>query len=222
MSHGTPIRVRYQTLEFGDVDIHVRTLRDVQQFSDDDGEAERLGISSAAWPLFGVVWASAEVLARLMVDYEVENLRILEVGCGIGLATLMLNHRNADITATDRHPLAGEFLRHNVALNRGRAVPFVRSGWADPHDLLGRFDLIVGSDVLYEAEHVGLLATFIERHARPRSSVLIVDPGRGQNARFSKAMVARGYRHEQRRVPTDPLATGSFRGRILYFERDGA
>ena len=52
------LRFRYQTLEFGNADIHVRSLRDNQQFSDDDDIALKLGISSATWPLFGVVWAS--------------------------------------------------------------------------------------------------------------------------------------------------------------------
>ena len=36
--------------------------------------------------------------------------RILEVGCGIGLSSLILNRLNADITATDYHPEAEKFL----------------------------------------------------------------------------------------------------------------
>ena len=31
------LRYRYQTIEFGDIDIHLRTLRDRQEYSDDDG-----------------------------------------------------------------------------------------------------------------------------------------------------------------------------------------
>jgi predicted nicotinamide N-methyase len=91
-------RVRYTTLEIGDMDIHIRMLRDVLQFHDPEGIAEKLGISSAAWPLFGVIWPSGEVLARLMMDYQVEGKRVLEVGCGIALASLVLNYRAADIT----------------------------------------------------------------------------------------------------------------------------
>ena len=33
-------RVKYQTIEFDNTDIHVRSLRDNQEFSDDDGIAE--------------------------------------------------------------------------------------------------------------------------------------------------------------------------------------
>src|ERR1700712_3471807 len=39
---------------------------DPQQFADADGSAERLGISSAGWPLFGLLWPSgARLAARL-------------------------------------------------------------------------------------------------------------------------------------------------------------
>ena len=78
------IRYRYQTTEFGHHDIHYRSLRDRQQFDDDYGEAESLGISSASWPLFGMFWQSGEVLAELMTDYNINSRRILEIGCGVG------------------------------------------------------------------------------------------------------------------------------------------
>jgi ETFB lysine methyltransferase len=93
-----------------------------------DGVAENLGISTAMWPLFGIVWASSEVLAHHMFDYKIKGKRILEVGCGIALSSLMLNHRLADITATDYHPEVGPFLLKNILLNEGKPIPFVRTG----------------------------------------------------------------------------------------------
>ena len=71
------VRYRYQTLEFEEFDLHIKSLRDANQFSDDLGEAENLGISSAQWPFFGVIWASSEVLAHEMEHYEIEGKRIL-------------------------------------------------------------------------------------------------------------------------------------------------
>ena len=67
-------------------DLLIRSLLDRQQFSDPEGDAERLGISSAAWPLFGVLWPSAILLAERLVDRAVTPTeRILEIGCGLGL-----------------------------------------------------------------------------------------------------------------------------------------
>lgn len=215
------LRVRYQTLEFGDVDIHLRTLRNNQEFSDENGEAEALGISSATWPLFGIVWPSGEVLAHLMVDFDIRGKRILEVGCGIALSSHVLNQRHADITATDYHPEAGSFLQENTELNNESDIPFVRTGWADETTDLGKFDLIIGSDLLYEEEHAELLSEFIHQHSETTCEVIIVDPGRGRHARFSKLMVKHGFSHSQSRPENveDYLDKPLPKGQVLRYKR---
>ncbi len=163
------VRVRYNTIEFRDFDIHVRTLRDKQQFSDPEGEASKLGISSATWPFFGVIWESGIHLANLMEDYNIDGISILEIGCGIGLASLVLNHRGANITATDYHPEVKAFLDENTHLNKDPNISFIRASWEDRlTKALGQFDLIIGSDLLYEQEHPENLASFINRHAKKK------------------------------------------------------
>lgn len=213
------LRVRYQTIEFDEMDIHVRTLRDRQQYVDDDGVASRLGISSATWPLFGVIWDSSRVLASLMCDYDVEGKRVLEVGCGIALSSLVLNSRLADITATDYHPEAEGFLQHNVNLNNGQAIPFERTGWMDETSDLGEFDLIIGSDLLYQPDHAELLSAFIDRHARSQCEIIIVDPGRGNHSRFSKKMIHMGYTQKRVKPDTADYLAQPFRGQVLYYNR---
>lgn len=213
------LRYRYQTIEFGSTDIHVRTLRDKQQYSDVGDVASDLGISSASWPLFGVIWDSGQILANLMFDYEIEGIRVLEVGCGIALASLVLNHRHADITSTDYHPEVEKFLVKNVKLNTGKVIPFVRTGWGDDDSGLGKFDLIIGSDLLYERSHVELLADFINQHANTHCDVIVVDPGRGHHACFSKKMVCLGYSHSQGKPENMGNLSESFRGQILRYRR---
>lgn len=213
------LRVRYQTIEFGTTDIHIRSLRDNQEFSDDAGTAEDLGISSASWPLFGVVWPSGKVLAQLMVNYAIGEKRILEVGCGIALASLVLNHRHANITATDYHPEVEGFLIENTELNRDKIIPFIRTGWNDPISNLGLFDVIIGSDLLYESEHVDLLSEFINQHAAPHCDIILVDPGRGHHAKFSKKMIVLGYSHNQRKAETNMTTNAAFSGQVLTYSR---
>ncbi|AQT60103.1 methyltransferase [Cellvibrio sp. PSBB023] len=215
----TQFRVRYQTLEFGTTDIHIRSLRDNQEFSDDDGTAADLGISSANWPLFGIIWPSGEVLADLMAAFDFKGKRILEVGCGIALASLILNHRRADITATDYHPGVEDFLNKNTQLNKDQLIPFVRTGWSDAISDLGLFDVIIGSDLLYESEHVELLAGFIHQHAAPECEVILIDPGRGHHAKFSKKMVSLGYSHSQTKTQVHIQGRQSFNGQILRYQR---
>lgn len=109
----TNLRLSYQTIEFGKTDIHLCTLRNKQEFHDPQGIAEKLGISSATWPIFGIVWPSSLVLAHHMFHYEIGSKRILEIGCGTALSSLLLNKHRADITATDYHPEVERFLNRN-------------------------------------------------------------------------------------------------------------
>ncbi|OEY65171.1 class I SAM-dependent methyltransferase [Marinobacter sp. X15-166B] len=217
----SPIRVRYQTLEVGSVDIHVCTLRDIKQFYDPDGAAKKMGISSATWPLFGIIWPSSLVLAHFMADYDTAGKRVLEIGCGIGLPSLVLNKQNADITATDYHPETGNFLLRNAQLNNSDAINYQQVDWADQTRHLGQFDLIIGSDLLYEDEHIKLLARFIERHAAPDCKVILVDPGRGRKNKISVKMEKFGYRNTHIRPDDTSYLDQPFKGHILKFKRKG-
>ena len=210
-----PARLRYQTVEIGPYDIHVRSLWDRLQYDDDDGIAESFGVPPAMWSLFGIVWDSSKVLAERMVDMPVGGRRVLEVGCGIGLASLVLSRRQANVTATDQHPSAADFLAHNLTLNEGGPVPFVRAGWSDEEVDLGRFDLIIGSDLLYEAEQVDMLASFIHDHAAPTVEVVLVDPGRGHLGRFAHALQALGIEETRR----EAVVQEGYRGQVLVAER---
>jgi predicted nicotinamide N-methyase len=212
-------RLCYQTIEFGKIDIHICTLRDRQEFHDPQGVADKLGISSAAWPIFGVIWPSSLVLAHFIADYNIDSKRILEVGCGMALTSLLLNKRKADITATDHHPEADKFLQRNTLLNQDGAITFERIDWADDNDSLGLFDLIIGSDLLYEDQHIDLLANFINGHARPSCEVIIVDPGRGRKNKLSLRMREFGFTTTNfKAIHTDYL-DHEFKGHILKFER---
>jgi predicted nicotinamide N-methyase len=217
MAISIPARLRYQTVEFDNVDIHLCTLRDKQQFSDPQGTAEEIGISSATWPLFGVIWPSSIVLAHYISSYDTSGKRILEVGCGMALSSLLLNSQHADITATDYHPEVGFFLQRNTRLNKGENIDFERVDWSDETDTLGLFDLIIGSDLLYEDQHIKLLADFIVRHANTMSEIIIVDPGRGRTNKLSLLMEEYGFKHTQIPAEQTDYLEHSFKGRILKF-----
>ena len=165
-------------------DLIIRSLLDHQQFSDPDGEAEHLGISSATWPLFGLLWPSgAELAARMGSRVLCPGERILEIGCGLALASLVAHRRGSDVTASDCHPLTGGFLRENLRLNDLLPLKYRHGHWGAPEALPGEpartpresveglFDLIVGSDLLYERDTHADLAHFIGEHASASAQV---------------------------------------------------
>lgn len=201
----------------------LKTLRDRQQYADPHGHAARSGISCASWPYFGWLWPAAIVLAEAMNEIDVEGRLILEIGCGLGLPSLVLKRNGANITASDYHPLAESFLDENAALNGMSPIDFVDLHWGEQTADLGRFDVIIGSDVLYERGHAELLAELVDRLSEPCAEVWISCPGRGYLGRFSRALQAMGFRGTQQRVD---VASGEgrpkFRGRLLRYRRGDA
>ena len=215
----TNLRYSYQTIEFGNTDIHLCTLRDKQEFYDPEDIAQKLGISSATWSLFGVIWPSSLVLANFISQYPVGAKRVLEVGCGIALSSLLLNKQKADITATDYHPEVGKFLLRNTLLNQDGPINYEQTNWSNKQDSLGLFDLIIGSDLLYENEHIALLANFIQAHANKSCEVILVDPGRGRKTKLSTKMLDFGFSSTHIKPEHTDYIKQDFKGHILKFKR---
>ncbi|XAH26169.1 SAM-dependent methyltransferase [Xylophilus sp. GW821-FHT01B05] len=220
----------------GAPDLLIRSLLDREQFSDPQGEAERLGISSASWPLFGLPWPSgAQLAARMAVRPLLAGERILEIGCGLALASLVSHRRGVDITASDCHPLAAGFLLENLRLNHLTPMKYrhghwgaaLRPGRADgaahvSADVAGLYDMVIGSDVLYERDDGGELAAFISLHAESAAEVWIVDPDRGNRAAFNRQMAALGFGMHEERLDRAALGgVAAYKGRLLVYRRAG-
>jgi predicted nicotinamide N-methyase len=217
----------------GVADLFIRSLLDRQQFSDPQGAAMRQGISSATWPLFGLLWPSGEQLAARMAQRPVlAGERILELGCGLALPSLVCHRRGADITASDCHPLTQGFLQANLGLNHLLPMKYRHGHWSKPGSLQlddgapaidmvrGRFDLIIGSDLLYDPDASVALAGFIGRHAKLCAEVWIVDPDRGNRAAFSRHMLAQGFRLSEERLDRIAvLDVPAYKGRLLTYRR---
>ena len=210
---------RTQRVPIGGHVYQLRVLSDKRQCSDPDGHARRLGISSAQWSLFGQLWPTSRLLAQAMHRFDADGKRVLELGCGIGLASLVLQRRGVNVVASDLHPLAGPFLARNAALNQMPAVRYRKLRWEVPLPALGRFDLIITSDALYEIGHARLLAGVVERHAKPSAEVLVTDPGHDHSTRFSQLMEAQGFVVHEQRCPMDDADVPPYRGRLLHYAR---
>jgi hypothetical protein len=57
------------------------------------------------------------------------------------------------------------------------------------------------------------------RHAKPAAEILITDPGRGNSAAFTRALLAQGYSVSEQRSRFDDDDKEPFRGRLLSYRR---
>ena len=119
-------------------------LIDEQAFADDE-----------FLPYWAELWPAATALAAALP--EVRGLRVVELGCGLGVPSLVAAARGAEVTATDWAGDAIDLLRRNAERN-GLAVTAEVRDWRDPWE--ARFDVALAADVLYERRNV---APLVER-----------------------------------------------------------
>jgi predicted nicotinamide N-methyase len=133
-------------------------------------------------PYWAELWPSGVELARAVVRRELDGLRVLELGCGLGLPSLAAAARGARVLATDWAEDAMALLRRNAARNEleleAALVP-----WSDPASLVAAapWDLVLGADLLYEPRNVDALLDLLPLLG---SDVLLTEPGRPTAGRF--------------------------------------
>lgn len=100
-------------------------------------------------PYWAELWPAARALAEAVP--EVSGLRVVELGCGLGLPSLVAAAKGARATGSDWSPDAIDLLRKNASRNGLELRAEVRD-WREPWN--ARFDLALAADVLYECRNV--------------------------------------------------------------------
>ena len=88
--------------------------------------------------------------------------------------------------------------------------------------LSSQYDLILGSDLLYDRDAPAELAQFVNSHATPNAEVWIIDPDRGHRPAFSRHMAGFGFELvEAERIQDTPTNDDEqpYKGRLLQYLR---
>ena len=154
-------------------------------------------------PYWAELWPSAHVLAGDLAGRDLRGRRVVELGCGVGLPSVVAALGGADVLATDWYDAALRFTAWNAAA-AGADVATLLVDWSSPPPaLLSRppADLVVGADVLYEERNGPALAAVIPRILAPDGELVVADPRRPHADLLLDALVADGW----------SLATGEVR-----------
>ena len=132
-------------------------------------------------PYWAELWPSALALGDAVAARRPR--RMLELGCGLGVPSLVAAARGAQVLATDWSAEAVEVLRQNARRNRV-ALDARRWDWSTAPDALGVWPLVVAADVLYERRNAAPLLNALRRLG---GEVWIADPGRAAVEEFLDA-----------------------------------
>lgn len=148
-----------------------------------DWEALREAEAAARRPIpwWARLWSSGRALARALADAPpAPGARVLELGCGLALPSLVAARAGARVTATDGSTDAVVFAAHGFALNE-LVADVVHADWAAHGEQLathGPFDLLLASDVFYTKANVAVALALVPELLAPGGTFLLADPGR--------------------------------------------
>ncbi len=156
-----------------------------------------------AFPYGLVLWPSAIALAERLASPSsgLAGKRVLELGAGIGLPGLAAQDGGAQVTQTDHQPLPLALARLNARQNGVTGITQRLGDWRD-FPPLPPFDLVVGSDILYERSLHGALYDLLPRLLVPGGLLLLSDPIRPPALDFADGLEARGWRLDMESRPT--------------------
>jgi predicted nicotinamide N-methyase len=180
--------VAVQRFAVGAQEVLVVAPRDWEQLRHEEGGAGRpIPYWARPWPsgLALAAWLDAE-------PGELRGARVLELGCGLGVPSVVAARAGATVLATDGAGDAVAFAAHTLALNEVVADVAVVD-WAAQGEALvarGPFDLVLAADVLYTRANVEIALRLWPRLLAPGGVLRLADPRRAGTRDFLAA--ARG------------------------------
>ena len=211
---------RFETV-ISDVRAGERTFSLLRPRNSDDLIREEDFVKDERLPYWADIWPSSTILAAHLVELSQKpgrsvSGRGLELGCGLGLVTTAAMIAGYEMLATDYYTDALAFTRANAWRNTGQSPDARMIDWRHFPAKVGKFDLVLASDVLYERTYAELLPGIIKKSLRRGGMAIVADPGRIGVPDFMEE--CRAVKLEVRSKVTIPYASGEIRQQIDLYE----
>lgn len=158
-------------------------------------EAEFLLDAPVALPYGIALWSSTIALAYEIAARAAEfrSKTVLELGAGTGLPGIAAACADAArVVQTDKNNVALRLCKRNCELNKIETIEHRNQDWSEWTDNT-RYDLIVGSDILYATEMHEHLRRIFETNLLPNARILLSDPFRSSSLRLLERMQTDGW-----------------------------
>ena len=145
-------------------------------------------------PYWAELWPSAVGLAtHLNMNKSLTSGKtVLEIGCGLGLPSMVAASSGGMVTATDYLQDAVDFANKNAELNGIKNIIFQAFDWRWSSELKP-FDVLLASDVAYERKQFNHLRQAFKDLVKPDGLILLSEPNRYIAKPFLEALALEGY-----------------------------
>jgi predicted nicotinamide N-methyase len=147
-------------------------------------------------PYWAELWPCARSLAAHLATLDLTGVRVIELGCGLALPSLVAALRGADVVASDVSADALERVAESGRRTLGRPLETLCADLHAPAALLerGPFDLVLGADLLYDCTLADALGEIIPQIA---PAALFAYAWRGSAIPLAVPLAAQGFRIAQ-------------------------
>ncbi|MBA3890885.1 MAG: methyltransferase domain-containing protein [Gemmatimonadaceae bacterium] len=143
-------------------------------------------------PYWADVWPSSVIMARHVAMLQAAGKTMLELGSGAGLVATAAALAGFEVTVSDYYEDSLRFSRANVQQHTGIDPAAQLLDWRALPPSLPRYDVVIGSDVLYEKAYGALVAETIARTLKGDGRAYVTDPGRIATNDFIAETTQRG------------------------------
>lgn len=156
---------------------------------------------SPSWqPYWAEAWESAVALGSWLIREGVpaangKSIRVLDLGCGLGVAGAVAAHLGCEVVLGDNAPPALPFALWNVWPWRDRAE-VCHIDWNKDRFDKEDFDVVLGADILYERESWPAQDEFCRRHLKMGGTLLLAEPNRRLSDDFPVVFRSRDWQVE--------------------------
>lgn len=169
------IRQKYSVetvpMKIGDKVLKILQLQDFEEYV--KTLIEEKGAKIGELPFWGKVWDASLLLAYFMGKQPVVfGQHILEIGAGMGIVGIYAALCGHQVTLSDNNEDALLFARANALLNDVPQVQVRLLDWTAP-DLPQGYDIIVGSEVVYDRPSYPSLVRFLRRALAPGGMIFL-------------------------------------------------
>ncbi|MFZ2447739.1 MAG: methyltransferase [Syntrophobacteraceae bacterium] len=168
------IRRKYKVetvpLKLGGKEMNVLQIADFESYLEDLIETQNVGPMDL--PYWAKLWDTSLILAYFLGKQPVVPWRrMLEIGAGVGVVGLYASLCGHNVTITDIEEDALLFAKANVLLNGG-AARVQKLDWSTP-DIGERYEVIFGSEVIYDRKTYPLLVAFLQKALAPNGTIFL-------------------------------------------------
>lgn len=175
---------------FGDADFRFLSVRDSYALLDRIDPEEFL--KDEQMPYWAEIWPAAVTLSHMiMEELEVEGKSVIELGAGVGMASVAAAKKGARAIATDYSTEALRFVVYN-ALRNGVSLDTGRLDWRMVR-IDEKYDIVIAADVLYERVNLLPIVTALDTLLKEGGVAYIADPRRRLAEQFVELVRENGF-----------------------------